>query len=156
MDDRDRNAIHDLVSEYADAVNASDPDRLSQLFTRDGVWNLGAIGIETGRSAIAHRLTELLRGWEVLIHVPHSGTLRQASEASLASGWWYFSEFGLMRTGESAHFAGVYHDDYVRLGSRWHFRTRRYHSLFRRRGSEVAASPFPARDPKIWPSVDKP
>ena len=146
-----RTAIDELLATYADAVTRRDPEELRWLFTEEGIWDLGPIGIHTGSAAIVNALTDLLRSWQVLVHVPHTRLLRfDPDDETTVFGRSYFSEFGLLESGESAHFAGVYHDTYSRDGDRWRFAERRYSGLYSRRGTEAAARDFPEDIPEVW------
>ncbi len=148
----DRVAIGELLGDYADAVNRRDPDHLRAVFTPDGVWDLGTLGVHRGVEEVVAALRVMIDGWQGLTHLPHTGLVRfDPDDESVASGRWYFSELGVMGDGEEAYFAGVYHDDYRRDGDGdWRFAMRRYGGLFSRRGATVAVRPFPTDVPAVW------
>ena len=72
--------------------------------------------------------------------------LRHDGDDDVAVGRMYISE--LRREGETGHWTtsyGVYHDRYARIGGRWWFARRRYHSLGRT-PPEDATFDFPTGD----------
>lgn len=137
-------AVRDLVHRYADAVCRMDVDAVAACFVDDSVWTVTGYGEPRGRAEIADFLRGLLGGWSVIVHALLSGRVAvDDPEPGRATGRWYISEFGLRADGTEVRFAGVYHDVYVRDGDGWRFRSRRYDSMFRAVGTEVAGSPFP-------------
>lgn len=142
LDIADQLAIRDLLAEFTDAVNRMAPADAGALFTADGEWVVSGWGSHSGQREIVTFLAGLLERWEVFLHIVHTG--RTWLEGNRATGRWYISEFGKLKNGTEVKFAGVYHDDYVRVDGRWRFARRRYDSMFRRRGSELEVSPFPS------------
>lgn len=141
-------ALRDLVHRYADAVCRRDVAAVADCFTADGVWTVSGYGEPCGRDAIAAFLDGLLESWEVIVHALLSGRVHlHPTDQERATGRWYISEFGRRTDGAELSFVGVYHDEYAREGGRWHFRTRRYDSMFRRVGDAVDTSPFPVDAP---------
>lgn len=137
-------AIRDLVHRYADAVCRMDVDAVAACFVPDGVWTVTGHGEPRGRAEIAGFLGGLLEGWSVIVHALLSGRVELGEPgADTATGRWYISEFGLRPDGTELRFAGVYHDVYASGPDGWRFRRRRYDSMFRAVGTEVAGSPFP-------------
>jgi len=55
---------HELLSRFADAVQAHDSKALAQLFTADGCYDDGFFGLHTGREAIAAMLDRFHVGGE--------------------------------------------------------------------------------------------
>jgi len=135
-------AVRDLVHRYADAVCRMDVDAVAACFVDDGEWTVTGYGAPRGRAEIADFLRGLLGGWSVIVHALLSGRVALDGPGQ-ATGRWYISEFGLRTDGTEVRFAGVYHDVYVRDDDGWRFRSRRYDSMFRAVGTEVAGSPFP-------------
>jgi ketosteroid isomerase-like protein len=152
-------AIRDLVHRYADAVCRMDVDAVAACFVPDGVWTVTGHGEPRGREEIAGFLAGLLGGWSVIVHALLSGRVALGEPGSgTATGRWYISEFGLRSDGTELRFAGVYHDVYAHGPDGWRFGRRRYDSMFRAVGTEVAGSPFPAiTDPAITdPAITDP
>ena len=148
----DRVAIDGLLARYADAVNTRRQERWRDVFTPDGVWDLGSMGVYRGIDAIVAGLTTQMQAFPELIHTIHQGLVRfDPRDASVAYGRRYFTEFGVSAAGEEGYFAGVYHDDYRRdADGGWRVAIRRYAGLFSRRGTTVAMRPFPSDIPAVW------
>jgi uncharacterized protein (TIGR02246 family) len=141
LDVADQLAIRDLLADFADAVNRMSPDDLRRLFTPDGEWIVTGWGEHRGHDDIVDFLAGLLERWEVIFHALHSGRVRL--EGSRATGRWYLTEFGKLKDGTEVRFAGVYHDEYVRVADGWRFARRRYDGMFSRIGGELNVTPFP-------------
>ena len=140
----DELALRSLVARYADAVTRMDSGALRDLFAPDGEWIVTGYGEPRGHDEIVAFLDGLLANWSGIVHALLSGTVTfDATDPFRATGRWYISEFGQIKSGDEVLFAGVYHDEYTRDGGVWRFARRRYHSLFRRTGDTVATSAFP-------------
>ena len=141
----DELALRNLVARYADAVTRMDSGALREMFTPDAEWIVTGHGEPRGHDEIVAFLDGLLANWNGIVHALLSGTVTfDATDPFRATGRWYISEFGQMKSGDEVFFAGVYHDEYTRDVGSWRFARRRYHSLFRRTGDGVATSPFPS------------
>jgi hypothetical protein len=140
----DELALRNLVARYADAVTRMDSEALRELFTPDGEWIVTGHGEPRGHDEVVAFLDGLLANWNGIVHALLSGTVTlDTTDPFRATGRWYISEFGQMRSGDEVLFAGVYHDEYTRDAGEWRFARRRYNSLFRRVGGTVATTPFP-------------
>ena len=141
-------ALRDLVARYADAVSRQDSAAVADTFAVDGVWSVGGYGEPRGHAEIAAFLDGLLDNWEVIVHALLSGRVHlDPTNHERATGRWYISEFGRRSDGTEVFFAGVYHDEYARVGGLWRFARRRYDSMFRRVGDTLTTSPFPEDAP---------
>ena len=141
----DELALRDLVNRYADAVSRHDARAVAELFVDDGEWEVAGYGNPRGHDAIAAFLASMLEGWTRMIHGLVSGRIvLDPTHHDRAHGRWYIVEFGQRADGVEVFFSGVYHDEYARDAGLWRFARRRYDSQFRRVGSEVTTSPFPA------------
>jgi len=117
----DAEEIRDLARGYAHCVWQSDPDGAVDLFTHDGVMDLGDRPPLVGREAMLAEYREAFAASEfrpfVSQHVVDldgeraSGTcyldLKAVVDGTLMVGW------------------GYYEDEYVRLDGRWRFKSRR-------------------------------
>jgi ketosteroid isomerase-like protein len=142
LDVADQLAIRDLLADFADAVNRMSPDDLRNVFVPDGEWIVTGWGEHCGHDDIVDFLAGLLQRWEMIFHAVHSG--RVNLEGDRATGRWYISEFGRLEDGTEVRFAGVYHDEYVRVAGGWRFARRRYDGMFARIGDQVTTTPFPS------------
>jgi ketosteroid isomerase-like protein len=146
----DELALRNLVNHYADAVSRQDAAGVALLFSADGEWEVIGHGHPKGRDEIAAFLSGLVTGWETIVHALLSGRVHlDPTDHDRASGRWYISEFGRRVDGTEVFFSGVYHDEYARDAGIWRFARRRYDSMFRRVGSTVTTSPFPADVPTL-------
>ena len=129
----DELALRDLVGRYADAVTRMDASALRDLFTPNGEWIVTGHGEPRGHDEIVAFLDGLLANWRSIVHALLSGTITlDPTDPFRATGRWYISEFGQMKSGDEVLFAGVYDDEYVRDAGVWRFTRREYHSLYRR------------------------
>lgn len=125
----DRLEIEVLRGEFTDAVMMRDYDRLTSLFTPDGVVRIPHINAEiVGREAIRAGVERLQGLWNYFVQTTHPGTIRL--EGDTASGRAYISELGRLRDGSSGVNYGVYHDRYRRTPDGWRFAERVYEILY--------------------------
>ncbi|BBA98940.1 hypothetical protein RVR_5346 [Actinacidiphila reveromycinica] len=121
----DRCAIDALRGEFADAGMTGDYDRLTALFTDDGVWRIPDGGIEfTGRAAIRAGVERLQANWEFFVQNVHAGSIR--IDGDTATGRSYVAELGRTRGGASHVNHAIYHDRYRRTADGWRFAERSY------------------------------
>jgi ketosteroid isomerase-like protein len=121
----DRVEIGALAGEFTDAVMMRDYDRVSELFTHDGVLRMPNVPVElTG--------WDELRGWgervpqfvEFLVQTAHPGIIRL--DGDTATGRAYISELIRLRDGRSELNYAIYHDRYRRTPDGWRFTERVY------------------------------
>jgi ketosteroid isomerase-like protein len=140
----DELAIRSLVAHFADVVNRRAYAEVVEIWAPDGIWEVPGFHDAVGPGAIAGRLKGLLEKHEGLVQLVHSG--RVWVDGDFALGRWYISELTRGTDGRTRMFAGVYHDEVVRLPIGWRFARRRYDSLLRVEADlESVATPFPAR-----------
>lgn len=123
----DRKAIEELKTQYArrsDAVfnnpgNAS-AVALADLFTDDGVLNLGPFGSFSGRSELINAFENILpQGTRWSTHYIVNPLITVAGETATAS-WYYLIQS--LPAGEGAtltQFFGGYDDQYEKVGGAW-------------------------------------
>jgi ketosteroid isomerase-like protein len=125
----DRVEIGALAGEFTDAVMMRDYDRVSELFTRDGVLRMPNVPVElTG--------WEELRAWgervpqfvEFLVQTAHPGIIRL--DGDTATGRAYISELIRLRDGTSELNYAIYHDRYRRTPDGWRFTERVYETRY--------------------------
>ena len=122
-----RNAIEELKTQYArrsDAVfnnpgNAS-AVALADLFTDDGVLNLGPFGSFSGRSELINAFENILpQGTRWSTHYIVNPLITITGQTATAS-WYYLIQS--LPAGEDAtltQFFGGYDDQYVKVGGAW-------------------------------------
>jgi ketosteroid isomerase-like protein len=117
--------IEALRGEFTDAAMMDDYDRVSQLFTPDGVVrmpdaNVELVGWDQLR-AFGRRRDEMV---EYFIQNTHPGVIRL--DGDTATGRAYLSELIRMRDGTSHLNYAIYHDRYRRTPDGWRFTERVY------------------------------
>ena len=122
-------AIHELVARYGHVVDDADWQRLTDVFTTDGVFDLDAVGmgvaagIEELRSCFA-RLDHPLAHHTTNVVVEGTSTIAARVRSK------YIVVFGDGRTG-----SGEYHDEVVASPAGWRIQRRTVTARRRRPGS---------------------
>jgi uncharacterized protein (TIGR02246 family) len=118
----DIEAIKQLKARYCTICDADhDPDRITTVFTEDGVWEGRGIGHAEGHAAIR----ELFRGFQRLISYSQHMVMNPLIEVNgeRATGVWYFFGTFTMRDGNQAKWqAARYHEDYAKVNGEWKIR----------------------------------
>ena len=121
----DRVEIEALRGEFTDAVMMRDYDRLTSLFTTDGVWRMPDIPAElSGREEIRAWGERVPAVVDYLVQTTHPGTIR--CDGDTATGRAYLSELIGLRDGSSHLNYAIYHDRYQRTPDGWKFAQRVY------------------------------
>jgi 3-phenylpropionate/cinnamic acid dioxygenase small subunit len=118
MDASDILAIHDLVARYGHVVDDADWQRLSDVFTLDGVFDLEAIG--RGSAAGLQELQACFAGLDhPLAHHTTNVTIEPISggRGRVRCKYLVVTDDGRARSGE-------YHDDVVRTAEGWRIERR--------------------------------
>ncbi len=129
--------IRDLTARFTDAVNRRAPEELAGLFTKDGEWHVPGVPTATGREAISGVLAGLLKNFQRLIQLTHSGHVDVNGDNATAT--WYVSETAADGAGNAFAFTGVYTDSLVRTEEGWRFAQRSFAFLYRGKAAEAAA-----------------
>ena len=121
----DRIEIEALRGEFTDAVMMRDYDRLTSLFTADGMVRIPHINEEAvSRKEIRAGVERLQSLWEYFVQTTHPGTIQL--DGDTAVGRAYISELAHSREGRSQLNYSVYHDRYQRTPDGWKFAERIY------------------------------
>ena len=122
----DREAIRDLSDRNCDFVWRKDVDGLVSLFTDDGSFIVEGLEVE----AISHGHAELTKVYEkaiaeinprLFIHTHVVDLLGENHATGRCYVEVYSATLGMQRVGW-----GYYEDEYIKTGSKWKFRGRRY------------------------------
>ncbi|HXW84842.1 MAG TPA: nuclear transport factor 2 family protein [Candidatus Binataceae bacterium] len=122
----DREAIRELGSRYCDYVWQRKLEELVDLFADDGAFRVEGIEVE----AVARGHAQLRRVYEkafselgarLLLH----NQIIEKPAASRATGRCYVEVYSDKR-GETRIGSGYYDDEYVKVGDKWKFASRRY------------------------------
>ena len=120
-------AIRNLVARYADAVTRGDGRAWLATWAADGAWQI--LGQKArGRTAVSALWEQLTRGFEFVVQLPVSGSIRV--DAETAMGRWTVIEQGKMVGGGGFHSLGIYDDLYRCEDGEWRFDERRLHLLY--------------------------
>jgi ketosteroid isomerase-like protein len=121
----DRFEIEALRGEFTDARMMGDYDRLTSLFTEDGVLRIPDANVEfISREEIRAGIDRLRDLWDYFVQNTHPGTIQL--EGDNAVGRAYITEFGRLRDGSSHLNYSLYHDRYRRTPEGWKFSERVY------------------------------
>jgi ketosteroid isomerase-like protein len=121
----DRQAIHELVASYGDAVTRRDADTWIGNWAEDGVWNLGAIpGMQhiEGRQAILQAWLDAMPGWPFQVNFQRCGSIE--IDGDRATGHTYTDELNQDAEGKWERWINRYDDEWVKRGGRWYFARR--------------------------------
>jgi uncharacterized protein (TIGR02246 family) len=150
MSTADEHKIRAVVHRYADAASRRDPAGVVSTFTDDGEWHAPELGTFNGREPMVAFFTSMLSGWNFFLQGLESGVVAiDAADPDRATGRWFVQETGQRSDGANLSIAGVYHDDYARVGGTWLILRRRYDPLVRNADGVITVLPFPADVPTI-------
>lgn len=132
--------LRQLVERYADAVCRRDADDWGATWAPDGVWDLGRAKSEGRENMVAFWL-QAMSAYPTAIQIIHGGTVLEEGTTT-ARARWYLSEYLFVNDGSRRLGVGVYHDDYVKLDGKWHFKKRKYALLYSG-APDLSGTPFP-------------
>jgi ketosteroid isomerase-like protein len=116
--------VIDVVNRYSDAANRRDVESILELWTDDGVWDVGppiSLLCE-GRAAIAEVLARI-RSFELLVQVPSPVVVRVDGDVARAHVTIQETTRG-PEPGVGWRLTGIYEDELVRELDRWRFKRR--------------------------------
>ena len=116
--------IRILKADYCDLCDADYPaDALCELFTEDGVWDGGEMGVYEGRDKVHRFFTAMPSIMSFAIHHVTNSAVEVNEDASAARGRWYLIQTAtLTETNQAVWLAARYEDDLVLEGDKWKFR----------------------------------
>jgi hypothetical protein len=107
---------------------------VADLFVEDGIWDASpALPIAKGRDQI-RRVFEGFRTFEFAMHNVTNPIIKLNGDS--ARGRWHILGYATMPDGNSAVFAGIYEEEYVRTAQGW-----RYQSLHHIDARQLPLSP---------------
>jgi uncharacterized protein (TIGR02246 family) len=121
----DRLAIRELIERFCAAVIRIDAQRFAATFAEDGVWILPSVPEGTGgRDRIREVFAEKLAYVE---HIHMAGFPDElAFDGDSATGKTYCRELIYTKDGDQKVLIGCFHDEYVKQGGEWLFKSRDY------------------------------
>lgn len=118
----DLEAIKQLKARYCTICDENhDLDRITSVFSEDGVWEGRGIGHARGHAEIR----ELFKGFQRMISYSQHMVMNPIIhvDGNDAKGVWYFFGAFTMRDGNQAKWqAARYHEDYVKVNGEWKIR----------------------------------
>lgn len=112
-----------LKARYCDLCDAGYPaDELSNLFTEDGVWDGGEMGVFEGRNAVHQFFSNMPKVMSFAIHHVTNSAVDVNEDATSARGRWYLLQTAtLKKTNQAVWLAAQYDDHLVYKDDTWLF-----------------------------------
>jgi ketosteroid isomerase-like protein len=124
-------AIRSLGEVFADAANRRDYDRFANLWTDDGVWEIGEpINVRfERRDGIRAGVQQMLARWDFFVQMPHA--FNAQIDGDRATACWTVHEVARSMDRELGNSnLSLYLDELVRTPQGWRFAKRRYRTLY--------------------------
>jgi ketosteroid isomerase-like protein len=124
----EKDAIHETIANYCFYFDGAEFDKWVDLFTDDGTFDAGTLGVQKGKDALRKFLTgiRLTDGSPMMKHCVMNEIIKVNGDTALAKSY-----IILVRAkGEGAlvnGLAGRYEDELMKQGGRWLFKTRKVH-----------------------------
>lgn len=119
-----RDAIEDLVHQYADAVVHRNADQWAATWAADAVWELGKGRRVEGREAILGLWNSAMDGLKAVVQNVVNGTATIDEAAGTGEGRWYVLEHWHRANDERGILLAYYDDSYTRVDGVWLFASR--------------------------------
>ena len=115
----DLEAIKQLKARYCEICDdGHDPDRITSIFSEDGIWEGRGIGKAQGHAEIR----KLFEGFQKMMSYSQHMVMNPVIETNgdRAHGTWYFFGTFTFYEGNQAKWqAARYHEDYVKVNGEW-------------------------------------
>lgn len=151
----DHVAINHLLNRYTDAVNRRDWGTLADVFTRDGIWDVGGPAAEpmsyyfSGRDELVAGIRGMIEAMAMLVATNHAAVIHVDGSSATATST--LDERALTLDGtQCVHLLGTYYDDIVRESDgEWRLKKRSFRITYvdQPRCSGQVVARFPAD----WP-----
>lgn len=124
----DLEAIKKLKHQYCQYCDANyDADGIAALYTEDAIWEGNGIGKFEGREAIRKFFRGASKSFNFAIHNVMNPIINVQGEKATGE-WKLFQPCTVER--RAVWLAGVYNDDYLKVGEKWLFKHLRVKILF--------------------------
>ena len=112
-----------LKARYCDLCDAGYPaDELCSLFTEDGVWDGGEMGVYEGKASVHQFFSDMPNVMSMAIHHVTNSAVQVNDSATEADGRWYLLQTATLKTANQAVWlAAKYDDRFVYVDDRWLF-----------------------------------
>lgn len=109
---------------YCELCDAGYPaDALIALFTEDGVWNGGEMGVFEGHAALHKFFTNMPNVMSFAIHHVTNSAIEISEDGMEARGRWYLMQTATLKeSNEAVWLAAQYDDELIRVDDAWLFR----------------------------------
>lgn len=115
----DIEAIKQLKARYCTICDADhDPDRITELFTEDGIWEGRGIGHAKGHAAIRALFVGFQKAISYSQHMVMNPLIEVSGDRAHAV-WYFFGAFTFRAGNEAKWQAARYHEDYVKVQGQW-------------------------------------
>ena len=113
-----------LKARYCDLCDAGYPaDALCSLFTADGVWDGGEMGVFSGHEALHRFFSNMPSVMSFAVHHVTNSAVEVSEDATTAQGRWYLLQTAtLSKTNQAVWLAAQYNDQLVCANGEWAFR----------------------------------
>ena len=126
----DIDALRNLKAEYAAACDDNyDADRLAALFVEDATWESEGMGRHEGREAIREFFRGISGHFVFALHYGLNPQIEVDGDTARAR-WYLFMPCTVGDTGEAMWRAGVDEEEYVRVGGRWMYKSKKSAPIF--------------------------
>ena len=120
-------AIRNLVHHYSDRVCQGDQEGWLDLWTSDGVWEIGRGPVE-GLDALQEAIHKSMSLFESVNQMIFNGTAQTNGDEG--NGRWYICEFAKAKSSKAVFYLGHYDDTYKKIEGNWKFSSRQLSWLY--------------------------
>lgn len=115
--------IRILKARYCDLCDEGYPaDALCSLFTEDGVWDGGEMGVFEGKAAIHRFFTNMPKVMSFAVHHVTNSAVEVNEDATTAGGRWYLLQTATLKEkNQAVWLAAQYDDQLVYNDDQWVF-----------------------------------
>ena len=119
--------IRQLVHTYCDRVCTNDQEGWLQLWTSDGLWDIGR-GPVQGHEELRAAMQKSMALFEAVNQLTFNGTATLTNDTG--EGRWYMCEFAKAKSGKALFYLAHYDDTYRRDDDGWKFSSRKLTWLY--------------------------
>ena len=126
----DANELRNLKAEYAAACDDNyDPDRIAALFVEDATWESQGLGRFEGREAIREFFRGISSHFVFALHYSLNPSIEVNGDSARAR-WYLFMPCTIGESGQAMWRAGIDDEEYVRVGGKWMFKSKKSAPIF--------------------------
>ena len=115
----DLEAIKQLKARYCEICDDDhNPDRITGLFTEDGVWEAKGIGSATGHAEIRKLFQRFQQSIRFSQHMTMNPVIEVDGETARGT-WYFFGPFTMEKDNQALWQACRYHEAYRKVDGRW-------------------------------------